>query len=420
MTPRSAADEARDPGTSPDRLLDIAHRHPQLHGIVVLNPSCPAVAREWILATNSWARTAYEQAQEQETASQEKPQDEAGTDTAEEKHEEGEEDEEIDEASVWGDLAGLLPEESPTEENVSAPPPVASPRPASAPAPAPAPAGTSTASGQTVRIAPTSAVVPLGPGADADGAAPPSSTMPIAPVPSAVPAGSAEPRVDPFTAAGPAAEPIPPAASGAQQQAVGAPVPIHVPAPEGEKRVRPWPWLIGGGCLVLALLLVIAAVIAGQAWLSADSGEYEREPTTSSSPSAPPTEAEKEPEEETPRPDPVSPAPDGAREIGAIASPTGNISCTLEEDRVGCSVAERDFSEGVEDCPDGPFSIQVADSEATTACGQAFGGGGTTLEYDSSAVKGDMACTSRFDGMTCWNTMTGRGFMVNRVTVETF
>jgi hypothetical protein len=35
-------------------------------------------------------------------------------------------------------------------------------------------------------------------------------------------------------------------------------------------------------------------------------------------------------------------------------------------------------------------------------------------------MRGDMACTSRSDGMTCWNIMTGHGFTVNRASYDTF
>lgn len=101
---------------------------------------------------------------------------------------------------------------------------------------------------------------------------------------------------------------------------------------------------------------------------------------------------------------------------------TGNIACSLAEDSVGCSVADRDFSEaGLEDCEQGAFSLQVAGDEAAPACGETFGSDSApALEYDTSAVSGDVACTSEFDGMTCWNTRTGQGFFVNRVTYETF
>ena len=60
-------------------------------------------------------------------------------------------------------------------------------------------------------------------------------------------------------------------------------------------------------------------------------------------------------------------------------------------------------------------------TEAASACGQTFGSeSAPSLEYGDSAVSGEVACTSEFDGMTCWNTQTGKGFFVNRVTYETF
>ncbi|WP_441447097.1 variant leucine-rich repeat-containing protein, partial [Brachybacterium alimentarium] len=60
--PRSSAEEARDPSTPPERLLELTEKHPQLQRTIVLNPSCPEVARSWILATNPWAKKAYDEA----------------------------------------------------------------------------------------------------------------------------------------------------------------------------------------------------------------------------------------------------------------------------------------------------------------------------------------------------------------------
>ncbi len=90
---------------------------------------------------------------------------------------------------------------------------------------------------------------------------------------------------------------------------------------------------------------------------------------------------------------------------------------------MGCSISERDFSAGdQEDCSDGPFSIAVSSGEAAPACGTAYGSDSAeTLEYGSSTTIGDVACTSRSDGMTCWNIMTGKGgFSVNRDEYTTF
>ncbi|MGO1227806.1 MAG: hypothetical protein ACTMH5_13310, partial [Brachybacterium sp.] len=180
-------------------------------------------------------------------------------------------------------------------------------------------------------------------------------------------------------------------------------------------------WWACGGCLLLSLLLVVVIAFAGRAWLSADDDGYERDSSTTAQ-EAPAEQPTEEPTEETPSQDPVSPAPDGAQEMTELRSPTGNIICLLEGDSVSCSVLERDFGEsGLEDCENGPFSIQVSDGAAATACGSSFlSDTATALEYDQSATSGNVACTSRFDGMTCWNIMTGKGFMVNRVTYETF
>lgn len=325
-TPRSAAEEARDPSTSPDRLLELTRDHPELQAVIVSNPACPAVAREWILASNPEVQQLFH--------ADELPR--GGQPPA------GPDEPDPDGVSVWGDIFDQ-------------------------PAP-PTPVGRS----QTVQVASDRGVVPLGT-ADAAGAA--------GPVPPA------------------AAEPPPPA----EQQ--------------GGRDRRVW-WGCGG-CVVLALLVVAAAVLAGIFLWGGEDDSYQR-------PSAGPAEQaqDSEPAEqsEEPEQDPVSPAPDGALELEEIRSPTGNITCSLEGESVGCSVADRDFSEsGLEDCEQSHYSLRVADHEAGSACGQSFGSeSAPALEYETSAVSGDVACSSEFDGMTCWNTQTGKGFFVNRVTYETF
>ncbi len=250
-------------------------------------------------------------------------------------------------------------------------------------------------------------MVPLGPVAAA-GATAATATFPygMPPVPAAPGPGDA-PTAGAY-AVGPGAHP--PAASAA------APPPVPEDPPPSRRRL----WYACGGCLLLALLLLVVGVFAGRAWMTSGDDDYQRDSSTTVE-EAPADDASPT-TEETPAEDPVSPAPDGAVEMDTLSSPTGNITCTLEENSVGCSVVERDFSEaGLEDCDDGPYSIRVAEAEAALACGSSFlTDTGATLEYDQSAVHGDMACTSRFDGMTCWNTITGHGFMVNRATYETF
>ena len=338
-TPRSAAEEARDPSTSPDRLLELTRDHPELQAVIVSNPACPAVAREWILAINPEVRQLHQHAQ---PPSSEQAPPEPSADPPGEV-----EEPDPDGVSVWGDVFD---------------------RP-----PAPTPVGRS----QKVQVAADRGVVPLG-------------------------------------AAGGAGT----AGSGPEPPAGLRPAP---PPPEAEQdgRGRRGPWLVGCGCLILALILVVAVALGTYLWGGEDDS-YQR---PSSDPAAEQTQ-ETAPEEESAEPeeDPVSPAPEDALELEEVRSPTGNIACSLAEDSVGCSVADRDFSEaGLEDCEQGAFSLQVAGDEAAPACGETFGSDSApALEYDTSAVSGDVACTSEFDGMTCWNTRTGQGFFVNRVTYETF
>ncbi|GAA4529784.1 hypothetical protein GCM10023160_29560 [Brachybacterium paraconglomeratum] len=431
--PRSAAQEAGDPSTSPDRLLELTEKHPQLQRTILLNPSCPEVARQWILATNPWAKRAYEESLEQKDSAPESSAPEASAQSTSEQSpvEEGTAAEEPPEAagsesedpaavSAWGDFGD---DAFWDEEN-------------SAVEPEPTPPTSS------VKIARDAGVVPLGPAPSLAAAESPAAATPApapTPAPAEYPDYAAPATPGAYDAAGaygvqaatspqqPQGQPqVQPQMQGQGQSpqtpyAAAAPVPSS--ASTGKEGSGPSRriWWACGGCLLLSLLLVIVIAFAGRAWLSADDDGYERDSSTTAQ-ETPVEEPSEAPAEETPSQDPVSPAPDGAQEMTELRSPTGNIVCLLEEDSVSCSVLERDFGDsGLEDCEDGPFSIQVADGEAAPACGSSFlSDSATALDYDQSATHGDVACTSRFDGMTCWNIMTGKGFMVNRVTYEAF
>ncbi|MFC7463274.1 hypothetical protein [Brachybacterium sp. GCM10030252] len=422
-TPRSRAEEAQDPNTSPERLLEITQRHPQLHGLVVRNPSCPEVARQWILATNPWAKDSFDAES-----------DTAPTRTVPADSTESDDEVATREAATGASTAALPPlaDATPT----SATPAAASPTEddpyatsvwgdfadaggseggASSPA-QPGPAAGRTGESPTVRLAAGSSAVPLG------------QTSPVTPAP--VPAQQAQPGSQPPP---PQSQPQPQnpwgpaAAAGVAGGAASGPGPLEVGTgggtapPDEDPPDRRRAWFACGGCLVLALILLVVAGLVGRAWLTEDSGDYDRStasPTTSEEPS----ETAEPTEEETTEEEPVSPAPEDAQELETISSPTGNISCRLGEDSVGCSLGEEHYSDaGLEDCGDESFAIAVAAGSPVRNCGQTYGGSSPqTLEYGQSAVNGDVACTSRSDGMTCWNTKTGKGFMVSRSTYETF
>ncbi|MCT1774477.1 hypothetical protein [Brachybacterium sp. p3-SID957] len=178
-----------------------------------------------------------------------------------------------------------------------------------------------------------------------------------------------------------------------------------------------------GGCLLLALLLALGAFL-GYQWLKPAEGGYER-PTT---PTAEQTEGggEEQPSEEQPSEpvEEVSPAPEGAIEMNALVSPSGNIHCTLEGDDVACSMADHRLENNTDgQCSnDEPFAVRVgADGDPQLDCGQSLASDSTQeLSYGDSAKSGNVACTSEESGMTCWNARTGKGFIVARDTYETF
>mgnify|MGYP001670788102 CR=1 FL=1 len=64
------AEQARDSSTSPERLGDLADMRPELHPLLLANPSCPTDVRAWILRTNPEAGRAWREEQERERARQ--------------------------------------------------------------------------------------------------------------------------------------------------------------------------------------------------------------------------------------------------------------------------------------------------------------------------------------------------------------
>ena len=100
-------------------------------------------------------------------------------------------------------------------------------------------------------------------------------------------------------------------------------------------------------------------------------------------------------------------------------TPSKNISCELYEAGVACSILERSYaSSGMQDCSEREFSISVDAGRPRLRCGEKFLGqpGDTfhTLQYGQTTTFSDYACASQAKGMTCWNTITGRGFTLSR------
>jgi len=108
-----------------------------------------------------------------------------------------------------------------------------------------------------------------------------------------------------------------------------------------------------------------------------------------------------------------------------VDTPSKNISCILYDEGVGCSILERSYaSSGMQDCPDREFSIVALAGRTEVRCGEEYLGqpGDTfhTLQYGETTMFSDYACTSQSKGMTCWNTITGRGFTISRKSLIRF
>ncbi|PWH07625.1 hypothetical protein DEO23_03100 [Brachybacterium endophyticum] len=417
-TPRSPAEEAKDPSTPPERLVELTERHPQLQSLILANPSCPDVARQWILASNPRLRSraeadgsteADENAQargsgepdesgEPSTDAQDWTQDEAGAASGAEEPETRPIDASAAPAPLRPDTTAADPRQDATDRNdpVADPdaesvwgiPPVREERPA-------------TPNGPIHRVKSDGGVVPLGPSGSGSGSSPdPAATATLPAVAAGAGAGAG---VGTGAGVGAGAGSYDESGDGSDQDAA--------------RRRRTW-WACGG-CLLLALIVVLVAVLGLRAWMSEGDDSYQRDSSSTSaeSTSAKPTE---EKTTKTEEPD-VKPAPRNARDLSAFTAPSGNISCSLEEDSVGCTIGEHTFGDDLEDCSTDAFSIGVAGKEAGPECGTSFGGGSPErLSYGSSAAKGDVACTSESSGITCWNVKTGKGFTLAKAGYQTF
>ncbi|UEJ82104.1 hypothetical protein Bra3105_14850 [Brachybacterium halotolerans subsp. kimchii] len=474
-TPRSPAEEAQDPSTSPERLMELTERHPQLHGLLVENPSCPDVARQWILATNPRVRAKQvaqqpgpaqqpdqEQRPDQQQEERQQPAPAAdgdledtgdvlatrqlqrtdSTDPAPASSAPEGDDGPPTQAMAPSDAPAPLRSEPPHpaaadqqgQEPPTAPggdpdaqsawglPPVAD-APATAPAlppikapqehPAAAPAASiSTSSGTVRHVKPDGGVVPLGPAASAPS------------MPSPAQSASAPDQGYGYPAPAPTANFEEPVQAGA---AYAGPAEYdeqdgHDDGGDEDSGRSRATWWACGGCLLLALIVALVAIFGLRSFFSGGDDESAQQTGASSSASKEPSEKPSEStSEKSTEAEDKSPAPDGAKDLSRVVSPTGNITCSLDDDSVGCSLDDRSFGGDSEDCSSGPFSIGIADGKADLKCGTTFGGDSpTTLAYDESATQGDTACRSESDGMTCWNVKTGHGFTVAKSAYETF
>ncbi len=108
------------------------------------------------------------------------------------------------------------------------------------------------------------------------------------------------------------------------------------------------------------------------------------------------------------------PAPAGAVQTTAFTSPSGNIACTLDADLVTCTIFASDHAaKGYGTCGD-TTTLTADASSSGLGCGTKVADGSGPLPYGSAATSGTVACVSTEDGVTCWNTTSGRSFAMAR------
>ncbi len=183
-------------------------------------------------------------------------------------------------------------------------------------------------------------------------------------------------------------------------------------APTEEKERRGFPFMaviLGVLAITAAVLLAFVIYVFTRGYEGPAAGSN---PSSSSSSASDPTPSASATTEE-----PVKyPAPAGAITVDSFSSPSGNITCSFTADSVSCGIGESDWAEdGYASCSGSKVGVLSASKDkAGQSCESAAPSGGNALAYGAAATKGDFACHSTQDGISCWNTKTGQSFALAR------
>ena len=208
--------------------------------------------------------------------------------------------------------------------------------------------------------------------------------------------------------------------------------PVVQSAPEGvfgvgelaeeEAGPRPtlWLWILGAVAIVAVVAVVVWFVLSNHGG-GDDSATEDPAPTAAQS-EAPKTDNPSKKPSPSASPTPTqkitAPAPANAVEMSAFTAPSGNITCTLGDDSVTCTIKEHNFTPTDASCrnsANSPVTWTVKkDGSATSSCGGSFSSSGAQLQYGSAAKNSSFACTSSEDGIECWSQVTGQGFKMSR------
>ena len=243
------------------------------------------------------------------------------------------------------------------------------------------------------------------------------SAIPVETAPQTMVLGASSAAPATASAPGTAAPPM----SGTASAASAAPAPpLNRPAPRSSSHAGLMT------ALVVVLILVVAAAGVFGGMLLANRGRQSDTTSASAATAAPSSSAGTAAEQAAPPTGgpilpsgPALPTSTTTYSYQYVDTPSKNISCILSNEGVGCSILERNYaSSGMQDCPDREFSIVALAGRTEVRCGEEYLGqpGDTfhTLQYGETTTFSDYACTSQSKGMTCWNTITGRGFTISR------
>lgn len=180
--------------------------------------------------------------------------------------------------------------------------------------------------------------------------------------------------------------------------------------------------------IILAVLAVIAIVLAiGVAgafagWFnSGSSSDTSADSMTQSAQTHSQTQTPEQPQSAKPEVKEKYPAPSSAEVADTFSAPSGNIICTLGGDMVSCQINETHWTgaAGYEVCGDNRGALFTVDSKNTNyACANIAppmnGKYISSLAYGSYVKNGNVACISTQDGISCWNTISGKSFAIAR------
>ena len=112
------------------------------------------------------------------------------------------------------------------------------------------------------------------------------------------------------------------------------------------------------------------------------------------------------------------PAPEDAIDIADFYTPSGNIQCAFDKDKLSCMITQYDYVS--ESCQGSPVTYSLSyDGTATQACNAPVSSD-SGIAYNTTVAHNGLACTITQDGVECWHEASGKGFKLSRSSVSTF